>query len=73
MSDDNLKTSSISLFVADFSLSACEFDGFTFKILYWVILYWYYIRQNQIILQYIYNTLTVPCKKSETVSLLLQE
>ena len=34
MSDDNLKTSSISLFVADFSLSACEFDGFTFKILY---------------------------------------
>ena len=33
--------------------------------MYWVI---FYIKPNQIIAQHIYNTLTVSCKKSKTVS-----
>ena len=37
--DDNLKTISF-FFIADFNLLSCEFDGFTFKLLYCVILYW---------------------------------
>ena len=32
--DDILKTASVSFFIADFSLLSCEFDSFTFKILY---------------------------------------
>ena len=51
--DDNLKTTSVFLCVsvcvcvcvcvcvfADFNLSSCEFDSFTFKLLYCAILYW---------------------------------
>ena len=38
--DDDLKTTSVSFFVADFNLLSCEFHSFTFKLLYWVILYW---------------------------------
>ena len=38
--DDNLKTTSVSFFIADFNLLSCEFDSFTFKLLYWAILYW---------------------------------
>ena len=37
--DDNLKTTSVSFFIADFDLLNCEFDSFTFKLLYCVILY----------------------------------
>ena len=37
--DDNLKTISVSLFIADFSLLSCEFDNFKSKLLYCVILY----------------------------------
>ena len=36
----NLKTTSVSIFIADFNLSSCEFDSFTFKLFYCVILYW---------------------------------
>ena len=32
--DDNLKTTSVSLFIADFNLSSFEFDSFIFKLLY---------------------------------------
>ena len=38
--DDNLKTTSVLLFIADFNLLSCEVDSFTFKLLYWAILYW---------------------------------
>ena len=38
--DDNLKTISVLFFIADFNLLSCEFDSFTFKLLYWVILCW---------------------------------
>ena len=40
ISDDNLKTTSVSIFIADFNLLSCEFDSFTFKVLYCVILHW---------------------------------
>ena len=49
--------------VPDFNLLSCKLDKCTFKLLYWVILYWYYIKAKQI-----YNTLTVPCEKSRMVS-----
>ena len=32
--DDNLKTTSGPFFYADFNLLSCEFDNFTFKLLY---------------------------------------
>ena len=32
MFDDNLNTTSVSFFTADFNLSSCEFDSFTFKL-----------------------------------------
>ena len=35
----NPKTTSVSSFIADFNLLCCKFDGFTFKLLYCVILY----------------------------------
>ena len=34
--DDNLKTTSVSFFIADFSLLSCEFDSFKFNLLYCV-------------------------------------
>ena len=37
--DDNLNTNSVSFFIADFNLLSCEFNSFTFKLLYCVILY----------------------------------
>ena len=40
MFDDSLKTTWVSFFIADFNLVSCEFDSFTFKLLYCVILYW---------------------------------
>ena len=39
MFDDNLKTTSVLFFVADFDLLSCEFDSFTFKLFYYDILY----------------------------------
>ena len=48
---------------ADFNLSSCELDNFTFKVLYWVILYWYYIKVEKL-----HNTFTVPCEKYKIVS-----
>ena len=35
-----LKTTSVSFFIVDLNLLSCEFDSFTFKLLYCVILYW---------------------------------
>ena len=32
--DDNLKITSVSLFIANFNLLSCEFDNFTFKLLH---------------------------------------
>ena len=38
MLDDNLKTSSVSFFIADLNLLSCEFDRLTFKLFYCVII-----------------------------------
>ena len=38
--NDNLKITSVSFFIAAFYLLSCKFDSFTFKLLYWAILYW---------------------------------
>ena len=35
--NDNLKTTSFSFFIADLNLLSCEFDNFTFNLLYCVI------------------------------------
>ena len=40
LKNDNLKTTSVSFFIAYFNSSSCEFDSFTFKILYWDILHY---------------------------------
>ena len=37
--DDNLKTTPLSFFIAGFNFLSCEFDSFTIKLLYCVILY----------------------------------
>ena len=55
MFDDNLKITSLSFFIADFTLLTCDFDNFRL------------LNRNQIIVQRIHNTLTVPYKKSKTV------
>ena len=65
--DERFKVTSVPFFIPDFNLLSCEWGNFTFKVLYWVILYWYYVETKQN-----YNNFTVPCKKSKMVSLLLQ-
>ena len=47
--DDNLKTTSVSFFIAELNLLSCEFDSFTFQLLYCVILS-FYTNKNQTIL-----------------------
>ena len=44
--DDNLKTTLVLFFIADFNLLSYEFDSFTFKLLYWAILYWYKLNYS---------------------------
>ena len=58
--DDNLKTTLVSVFIADFNLLSCEFDNFTFKLLYCAILYF--------TSDYFYKTFTVPCENPKIVS-----
>ena len=48
-----------------FNLSSSKLHNTTFKLIYWVILYWYYIKTKKI-----YNTLTVPCEKRRLFLLL---
>ena len=38
--DEIFRVTSVPSFIRDFNLSSCELDNFTFKVLYWVILYW---------------------------------
>ena len=64
--DDNLKTTSVSFFIADFSLLSCEFDSFTFKLLHCVIVILIKIKPLYNIC--IHKTFTVPCENSKIVS-----
>ena len=61
MFGDNFKTTSVSFLIVDFSLLSCEFDNFTFKLFYCVILYTIKTK--------IYKTFKVPCENSKVVSL----
>ena len=58
--DEMFKAISVPLFIY---LLSFKLDNFMFKVLYWVILFWYKISLNKI-----YNTFTVPCEKSKMVS-----
>ena len=40
----HFEVTSTPFFIPNFNLLSCELDNFTFKVLYWVILYWYYIK-----------------------------
>ena len=58
---DNLKTTSVLFFIADFNLLSCEFYSFPFKPFYWAILYFKFkLSYNK--------TFTVPFEKFKTVS-----
>ena len=59
-----MKGTAIEFFISDFNLLSCELDNFMFKVLYWVILYWYFIKTKQN-----YNTLIVLREKSKIVSI----
>ena len=42
---ESFKVTSVPLFIPDFNLcQICQLDYFMFKVLYWVILCWYYIK-----------------------------
>ena len=61
--DETFKVTSVPFFTADFNLLSCELHNFIFNVLYWVVLFWYYIKTKQS-----HNTLTVPFEKSKYVS-----
>ena len=42
--DERFKVALKQFFISDFDLLSCELDYFTFKVLHWAILYWYYIK-----------------------------
>ena len=44
--DERFKVTLVLFFIPDFNLLSCELDKFTDKVLYWVILYWYYIERK---------------------------
>ena len=56
-----------TIFIEDFNLLSCELDIYTFKVLYWVILYQYYIG-TKLHCRDLHNVFTVPCQKSKIVS-----
>ena len=39
--DESFKVTSVQYFIPDFNLLSYKLDNFAFKVLYWVILYWY--------------------------------
>ena len=42
--DESLKVTSVPFFIPDFNLFSYSLNTFTFKVLYWVIFYWCYIK-----------------------------
>ena len=44
--DKTLKVTSVPFFIPYFNLLSCELENFTFKVWYWVILYWYYVSAS---------------------------
>ena len=73
--DDILKTTSVLFFIADFNLSSCDFDSFTFNcciVSFYTdknqIIQWTCIQRSCIEWNCTYKTFTSPCEKSNTVS-----
>ena len=59
-----MKDFSLPIFIPDYNLFSCELDiSLIFKVLYWVILYYFNVKENK----KKYKTLTVPCEKSKMV------
>ena len=56
--DENFEVTSVLFFIPEINLFSCKLEKIMFKVLYWVILYWYYIKVK----------LYIPCEKSEMVS-----
>ena len=65
--DKRFKVAWVPLFIPDFKFLSCKLDNFTFKVLYWVILDWYYTKMK-IIVKHIRNAFTVPSEKIKLVS-----
>ena len=65
--DKRFKVAWVPLFIPDFKFLSCKLDNFTFKVLYWVILDWYYTK-IKIIVKHIHNAFTVPSEKIKLVS-----
>ena len=42
--DERFKVTYVTFFIPDCILLSCKLDNSTFKVLYWAILYWYYIK-----------------------------
>ena len=42
--DESFEVTSLPFLIPDFNLLSWEFDNFMFKMLYWVVLYWYYVK-----------------------------
>ena len=42
--DESFKVTSVTFFITNFNLLSSELDNFILKMLYWVILYWYYVE-----------------------------
>ena len=55
----------VSFFIADFNLLRCEFDSFTFKLLYCVI---FVLIKIKPLYDIALTKLMVPCENSKTVS-----
>ena len=64
--NESFKFTSAPFFICDFNLLTCGFNYFTFKVLYWVILHWYYIKVKTKTTNH--STLIVPREKSKIVS-----
>ena len=58
----------VPFLIPDFSLLRSKLEHFPFKVLYWIILYWYIDIILEQIMKKNYNTLTVPYEKSKMVS-----
>ena len=42
--DQSFKVTSVPFFIPDFNLLNYKLDHFTFRMLYWVILFWYFVK-----------------------------
>ena len=47
--DEIFKVTLVLFFIPDFNWLSYKLDNFTFKVIYWVILYWYYMKTNKIL------------------------